>query len=244
MKAMILAAGLGTRLHPLTASKPKALVEIHGITLLELLLQKLKKSGIRQIIVNVHHFAEQIIDFLKQNHNFDLDIQISQEPELLDTGGGLKKAAWFFNNEESFLLHNVDVFSDIDLEHFQNMHLQSGALASLAVRTRKSNRYFLSDAQNNLCGWESIAPPSKKIVRPPVGNIKQVSFMGIHIISPGIFSYMPASNKFSIIDLYLDAAAKFNINTIDCQQNKWMDLGTPENIQNALNYFPEFFKNK
>src|SRR6202008_935968 len=157
MKAMILAAGLGTRLRPLTDDRPKALVEVAGYTLLEITLRRLRQFGIREVIVNVHHFAEMVVDYLKKNHNFGMRIEISQEDVLLDTGGGLKKAAWFFledprNQSNPFLLHNVDVISSIDLGRLMQAHKENQSLATLAVQKRESSRQLLFDGRDQLCG--------------------------------------------------------------------------------------------
>ena len=157
MKAMVLAAGLGTRLRPLTDHKPKALVEVGGRTLLEITLCRLRGFGIREVIMNVHHFADAIRDYLKINNNFGMRIEISQEDVLLDTGGGLKKASWFFlensgRTNEPFLLHNVDVISTIDFGAMLRQHNESGALATLAVQKRETSRYLLFDGQSHLCG--------------------------------------------------------------------------------------------
>src|SRR5208283_5777856 len=155
MKAMILAAGLGTRLRPLTGDRPKALVEIDGRTLLELTLTRLSKFGIREVIINAHHFADRIFEYLNGRKNFGMKIEISREDVLLDTGGGLKKAAWFFlqdSQDEPFLLHNVDVLSNIDLGRMVRFHKEHEALATLAVQERKSSRYLLFDERGELCG--------------------------------------------------------------------------------------------
>src|SRR2546421_1370245 len=160
MKAMILAAGLGTRLRPLTDNRPKALVEIAGRTLLEITLARLRSYGIREVIVNVHHFADLVVAYLKTNHNFGMRIEISREDVLLDTGGGLKKAAWFFlenaaRAEDPFVLHNVDVMSTIDIERMAQAHKQHGALATLAGQARQTRRYLLFDEQLRLLGRKS-----------------------------------------------------------------------------------------
>src|ERR1700756_1723886 len=157
MRAMVLAAGLGTRLRPLTDNRPKALVVLAGRTLLEITLARLRSFGIREVIVNAHHFADQIVDYLKANANFGMRIEISREEVLLDTGGGLKKAGWFFledadNSDERFILHNVDVLSTIDLERMVQSHRENQALATLAVQKRETSRYLLFDAQKQLCG--------------------------------------------------------------------------------------------
>src|ERR1700760_3667719 len=159
MKAMVLAAGLGTRLRPLTNDRPKALVEVAGHTLLEITLRRLASFGIREVIVNVHHFADMVVEYLQKNDNFGLRIEISREDDLLlDTGGGLKKAAWFFlegRTREPFLLHNVDVISTIDLERMVGSHRENKALATLAVQKRETSRRLLFDKHNQLCGRQT-----------------------------------------------------------------------------------------
>src|SRR5712675_1961368 len=171
MKAMVLAAGLGTRLRPLTDDRPKALVEIAGRTLLEITLTRLRTFGIREVIVNVHHFADQIVDYLKANANFGMRIEISREDVLLDTGGGLKKAAWFFledaiSSDEPFLLHNVDVISTIDFAPMVRAHKTNQSLATLAVQKRESSRQLLFDEQLQLCGRRAGRDRELEIVRP------------------------------------------------------------------------------
>ncbi len=160
MKAMILAAGLGTRLRPLTDGRPKALVEIAGRTLLEITLSRLRTFGVSEVIINVHHFADMILDYLKANKNFGLRIEISREDVLLDTGGGLKKAAWFFledssDPEDPFILHNVDVVSSIDLRRMTQFHVENHALATLPMQDRETSRYLLFNDQLQLCGRRS-----------------------------------------------------------------------------------------
>jgi len=237
MKAMIFAAGLGSRLRPLTNAKPKALVELSGKPLLQRLIERLKEFGIREIIVNTHHFSDQISDFIRTNNQFDISIQISHEPQLLDTGGGLKKAAWFFEDGQPFLVHNVDVLTDLDYDLLMDAHQSSDALATLAVRERKTNRYFLFDKQMYLCGWESVSDEQKKIVRPNK-VIKRYSFMGIHILSPEIFKYFPEQDVFSIVQTYLDIAQKgLNINALDLSSVTWLDVGKIEHLEQAARIF-------
>ncbi|MDZ7764542.1 MAG: sugar phosphate nucleotidyltransferase [Melioribacteraceae bacterium] len=165
MKAMIFAAGLGTRLKPITNDKPKALVEINGISLLEITIKKLIRFGFTELIINVHHFADQIISFIKQS-SFEADIRISDEREvLLNTGGGLKYAQWFFDDGKPFLLHNVDIITDLDLKSFYDSNLIDEAIATLAVRDRKSSRKLLFDENELLCGWKDIKKDNLKITR-------------------------------------------------------------------------------
>ncbi len=164
MKALIFAAGLGTRLRPLTNDHPKALVEVHGITLLEVAIRRLVAAGCEELIVNVHHYAEQVIDFIEKNGQFGIRIAISDERErLLDTGGGLKKAAWFFDDGQPFLACNADVLTDMDLAHFYQKHLETGVLATLAVRRRTTSRYFLFDEKMRLAGWQNAKTGEDKL---------------------------------------------------------------------------------
>lgn len=233
MKAMILAAGLGSRLFPITSDKPKALVQIAGKTLLELVILKLKNSGCKEIIINVHHFADMIIDYVKKK-NFEVDIQFSDEKnELLDTGGGLKNAASFFDKKEPFVLHNVDILCDINLNDLLNAHLKSKALATISVRNRNTNRYFLFNDDNILCGWKNIKSDDVKIVRKSKKDLISFSNCGIQIFNPEIFSYMPSENVFSLIDLYLQVAPSQKIKAFVYDDGYWIDLGKKENFAEA-----------
>src|SRR5579863_2260173 len=184
MKAMILAAGLGTRLRPLTDKKPKALVEVCGHTLLEITLSRLRTFGFQEVIVNVHHFADVVVAYLKTHDNFGMHIEISREDLLLDTGGGLKKAAWFFleGPDEPFLLHNVDVLSDIDLARMLRVHREADALATLAVQRRDSSRQLLFGEAGQLCGRRKGTGVDDEILLPS-DALKPLAFCGIHVIS-------------------------------------------------------------
>src|SRR5210317_1542357 len=157
MKAMIFAAGLGTRLKPITNDRPKALAEIHGTPLIEIVIRRLINCGFNDIIINVHHFADKVLDFLASKNNFGINLQISDERgELLDTGGGLKKASWFFDDGKAFLVHNVDTLTDIDLLDYYHFHQKNNALATLLVRHRPGSRFFLFDENSILSGWENV----------------------------------------------------------------------------------------
>ncbi len=243
MKAMILAAGLGTRLRPLTDDRPKALVEINGRTLLEITLSRLRTFGVSEVIINVHHFADMVVDCLKKHDNFGMRIEISREDTLLDTGGGLKKAAWFFQDasgpsgtEIPFILHNVDVISTIDLRSMVQFHTEHQALATLAVQTRKTSRYLLFDDELELCGrWIGAAEP--EFARPafqPGQQARVVAFSGIHVISPRLLAKITEEGAFSIIDTYLSlAAAGEKIKAFGADEYYWRDLGKPENLAQA-----------
>jgi NDP-sugar pyrophosphorylase family protein len=238
MKAMILAAGLGTRLRPLTDNRPKALVEIAGRTLLEITLTRLRNFGIRDVIINVHHLAGMVIDYLKAHDNFGMNIEISREDVLLDTGGGLKKASYFFldntlNLNEPFLLHNVDVISTIDLQRMVQFHVENQALATLAVQDRQSSRYLLFDEQHQLCGRQS-GLDQPEIVRPSQ-KLQTLAFSGIHVISPRLLPMMPEEDVFSIITSYLHlAATREKIMAFRADDCYWRDLGRPDNVQQAI----------
>ncbi len=238
MRAMILAAGLGTRLKPLTESTPKALVKINNHTLLELQIKKLKAEGFDDIVINVHHFAEKIKDYLEQNNFFDCSIEISDESEnLLDTGGGLKKAAHFFSEEEPFLVYNVDILSNIDLSKMMQAHLSSSSIATLAVQNRKSSRKFLFDNELTLSGWMNEKSGEKKIVRETQSQPLAFSFSGIQILDPKIFKYFPDNDVFSLVELYLNAAKKEMIVGYLHDKDEWIDLGKVENLNEAEKIF-------
>lgn len=237
MKAMILAAGLGTRLRPLTDNRPKALVEIAGQTLLEITLSRLRKFGVREVIINVHHFADMFAEYLGKNGNFGMRIEISREEVLLDTGGGLKKAAWFFledsSTEEPFLLHNVDVISTIDLERIVQFHREHQALATLAVQDRSTSRYLLFDEQSQLCGRQAGRHQSPEMVCP-TRQVQALAFSGIHVISSRFLPMIAEQGAFSIIQSYLRLAAQGEkILAFRADDYYWRDLGTPENVGQA-----------
>lgn len=239
MKAMIFAAGLGTRLRPLTNDKPKALVPVNGTPLLEIAIRRLKYFGYDDILVNVHHFGQQIIDFLEKRQHFGIRITISDErEELLDTGGGLKKAAPFFG-DEPFLLYNTDVLSDIDLQALREAHQQKEALATLAVRRRETSRYLLFDESLQLCGWKNARTGEVRLSRKPP-NTTPLAFSGIHILSPGIFDFMPASRSvFSIIDVYLEAARSHPLYGYRHDDTRWLDVGKHPALEQAEALLPQ-----
>lgn len=235
MRAMILAAGLGTRLRPLTDDRPKALVELNGRTLLEITISRLRQFGVTDIIINVHHFADQVADHLRSNGNFGLHIELSREDDLLlDTGGGLKKAAWFFEgSDEPFLLHNVDVLSNIDLAQMLREHERNHALATLAVQQRESSRQLLFDENGQLCGRRKAREASPEMVRKSA-NLDELAFSGIHVISPRMLSMITEQGFFSMIATYLRlAAAGEKIVAFRADQYYWRDLGRPEHIRQA-----------
>ena len=238
MKAMILAAGLGTRLRPLTDNRPKALVEINGRTLLEITLLRLRTFGIRDVIINVHHFADIILGYLKTNSDFGMRIEVSREDVLLDTGGGLKKAARFFledsrGGDDPFVLHNVDVISTIDLRRMLQFHADNGALATLAVQNREASRYLLFDDASMLCGRRFERDNKTELVRPSQ-HPQKLAFCGVHVISPRFLGMMIEEGAFSIIAPYLRlAASREKILAFRADEYHWRDLGKPGSILEA-----------
>jgi len=236
MKAMILAAGLGTRLRPLTNDRPKALVEVAGHTLLEITLRRLQSFGIQEVIVNVHHFAEMVLEYLRTHDNFGLRIEISREDDLLlDTGGGLKKAAWFFLEgpvKDPFFVHNVDVISTIDLGRMLDFHRRQNALATLAVQQRDTSRRLLFDGHNRLCGRQTANHDPEMV--DGARDVTPLAFSGIHVISPELLGMMTEQGAFSIINTYLRlAAADEKILGFRADEYYWRDLGKPEHIAQA-----------
>ena len=237
MKAMVLAAGLGTRLRPLTDERPKALVEINGKTLLEITLARLREFGVREVIVNVHHFADMVVQYLAAKQNFGIRIEVSREDGLLlDTGGGLKKAGWFFREDarhEPFLLHNVDVISDIDLARMVEFHRSQRALATLAVMERKSSRQLLFDENGWLCGRRFEKDGRTELARE-ADELTPLAFCGIHVISPRMLERMTEEGAFSIIETYLRLAGEGEkIVAYRADGAYWRDLGTIESLEQA-----------
>jgi mannose-1-phosphate guanylyltransferase len=235
MKAMILAAGLGTRLRPLTDNRPKALVEVGGRTLLEITLSRLREFGVRDVIINVHHFADMVVDYLKANDNFGMRIELSREEVLLDTGGGLKRAAHFFlensnSSDEPFILHNVDVISAIDLWRMVQFHAERRALATLAVQDRETSRYLLFDERLELCGRRAGRDQAPEMVRA-ADPAQALAFSGIHVISPRLLKMLTEEGVFSVITSYLRLAARAeSIVAFRADKYYWRDLGRTENV--------------
>ena len=239
MKAMILAAGLGTRLHPMTNNTPKALIKINDKTLLGIAIEKLIYYDFNEIVINVHHLADQIVEFVEQS-NFDAKISISQErDELLDTGGGLKNAERFLTGNEPFLLHNVDIVSNLNLRSLFEFHLNSDAIVTLVVRKRKSNRYFLFNGDNILRGWKNERT-EREILINDEKPLTKFAFSGIHIIDPKIFTLMPNDKVFSMIEFYLNIMNSNIINTYIDNESFWMDVGNPESLKIAEENFDKF----
>lgn len=235
---MVLAAGLGTRLRPLTDDRPKALVEVGGRTLLEITLARLREFEVREVIVNAHHFADMVVDYLKANQNFGMRIEVSREDELLlDTGGGLKKAGWFFlqdthSPDQPFILHNVDVISTIDLGRMLSFHQEHKPLATIAVQKRESSRCLLFDEEFALCGRRIAGRPDERAGSRLAVNVR--AFSGIHVISPRLLTMISEEGAFSIVDVYLRLAALGEkIQAFPADQFYWRDLGRLEDLRHA-----------
>jgi NDP-sugar pyrophosphorylase family protein len=239
MKAMILAAGLGTRLKPWTDHHPKALAVVNGKSLLQRNIEYLQQFGINEVILNVHHFANQIIDAININKGWGSKIVISDETdEVLETGGGLLKAAWFFREDEPFILINVDILTDLDLMVMYIYHKQNTPLATLATTNRETSRYFLFNENNNLCGWRNIKTGEEKTgLKPLVGNEVQQAFSGVHIIDPQIFRLIQHTGSFSMVEVYLDLMNQQVIKSFDHSDTIFIDVGKPQSISVAENVF-------
>ena len=231
MKALILAAGTGTRLKPVTDTVPKALVKVASCTLLEIVIRRLAGAGIKSLVINVHHFPEQIIAFLRSNNNFGLEISISDESgALLDTGGAIKKASPFFHGEETVLVHNIDILSNLDLAALTAYHKDKGALMTLAVMQRPTTRSLIVDASGRLCGWEF---PDKKLsilTRDNRKGLKTTAFSGVYVFSSRLFEKFPDESVFGFIPWILDLAAGEKILTWDQSPSFWYEAGRPDSV--------------
>jgi len=231
---MILAAGRGTRLEAITENTPKALVRAGGMNLLERLIFKMKVQGVSSITINVHHHAKQIISFLEEKKYFDIPISISNESDfLLETGGGILKATPFLDGDEAFIVHNVDILSDLDLRKIYQEHISSGALATLAVKNRKTSRYLLFNKDDRMLGWENRGTGEKLIPSGIEENLTALAFSGIHVISPDIFPLFTETGSFSIIDTYLRLCKDHLIKAYTHDEGLWIDTGKPEGLQMA-----------
>lgn len=237
MKAMILAAGLGTRLKPWTDKHPKALALVSGKSLLQRNIEYLQQFDINDVIVNVHHFADQIIEAIQQNKGWGSNISISDETDAtLETGGGLKKTSYYFSGEENFVLMNVDVLTNMPLNEMISFHLINKSFATLATTQRKTSRYFLFNERDELCGWRNIKTGEEKIVRES-NNLHQKAFSGIHILNKKIFEYLKWEGKFSMVDVYLNTVKTEAIKSFDHSTYKFIDVGKPESIGEAERLF-------
>jgi len=238
MKAMLFAAGLGTRFKPWTDKHPKALAPVNGKPLLQRNIEYLQQYGIRNVIVNVHHFAEQVIDAIKQNHGWGSDIAISNETnEVLETGGGLLKAKHFFKQGERFITCNVDILTDLDIGKLMAFHEKQKPLISFAVTDRKTSRYFLFDESNRLCGWRNTKTGENRIVIPKLRLVEK-AYSCVVVFEPEIFSLIPFHGKFSLVEVYLKLAPDHLILGYDHTGDRFVDVGKPDSIAIAESLFP------
>ena len=237
MKAMVFAAGLGTRLRPYTNDRPKALVEVQGKTLLEIVLRRLQSFGVEEVVVNVHHYADMVIRYLHDHDNFGLRVLISDERDLLlDTGGGLLKAKDHLD-DAPFLIHNVDILSDLDLAALYHQHRCDPCLATLAVRQRKTSRYLEFDRFGRLSGWINKKTQERKVSRKSLSPTEW-AYSGISVIDPTLFAYFPKDRPvFSIIDVWLEAAKHGVIRNFPHDDTSWLDVGKPEALARAIEEF-------
>ncbi|WP_018616035.1 nucleotidyltransferase family protein [Segetibacter koreensis] len=243
-KGMILAAGLGSRLKPWTDTHPKALAVVKGKSLLQRNIEYLQQYGIKEVIVNVHHFADQVIEAIEKNKGWGSQVTISDEREvLLETGGGLLKAKPLFSDCNPIVLLNVDVLTDLNLDAMIGYHQEKKPLATLATTNRETSRYFLFDEGNNLCGWRNVKtgeerPKPESVKREeessaiPVSKM-QKAFSGIHIVEARIFSLIKQHGRFSIVDAYLDLMQEHTIKSFDHSETRFIDVGKPESIEKA-----------
>lgn len=241
MDAMILAAGLGTRLRPLTDDRPKALIEVGGVPMLERVARRLIAAGATRLIVNAHHFADRIVSFVRERDGFGVETYVSDESgQLLDTGGGLLNAVQFFRRDAPFLLHNSDILCDCDLPALYKSHVRESPLATLAVMRRDSSRYLLFDREHGLCGYGNAATGLQRWTADPVDDAVRFGFCGIHVISPRIFDLIEERGAFSIIELYLRLATnRERILPFEIDGDIWIDIGKPDQLDRARALFPE-----
>lgn len=237
MKAFLFAAGLGTRLRPLTNDRPKALVEVAGKTLLQHAIEYLQQQGIDELVLNIHHFGDLVLDHLNYHNNFGSTVQISDERgELLETGGALVKATPLLKGNAPIVLYNVDVLTNLNLQKMLAQHQAQNALATLAVRQRESSRYLLWDAEQRLCGWKNVRTQEQRIERN-AENLQPYAFSGIHIIEPRLLSLLPQQQgAFSIIPAYLNIAAQEPLMAYPHDQDYWFDVGKPERLEAAATF--------
>ncbi len=237
MKAMILAAGLGTRLKPWTNFHPKALALVNGKSLLQRNIEYLQKHGITEVIINVHHFTHQIISAINDNNGWGSQITISDETEkVLETGGGLKKASWYFENEEDFVVMNADVLTDMNLSGMIAKHIDKKSIATLAVSNRETSRYFLFNENSELVGWKNVKTGEEKISK--ISEImNSCAFSGIQILNKKIFNYLLVEDKFSLVEVYLEAAKHEKIMAFNHSGSIFIDVGKPGSVEKAERLF-------
>jgi NDP-sugar pyrophosphorylase family protein len=247
MEAMILAAGLGTRLRPLTNDKPKALVDVGGQPMLERTAHRVVDAGFEHLVINVHHFADRVKKVIEEKDGFGAEVSISHEVEKnLETGGGVKHAEPQFRKEGPFLVHNVDILTDLDLKALHDAHDESGALATLAVRPVETNRYLSVDQRGHVVGYGDPETGEEHLVTDPQGSTEKVDFIGVQVISPRIFDLMTEEGVFSIINVYMRLIAEEGeaVRTHRADDALWIDIGTHERLEKARRYVEGKKENK
>lgn len=246
MNALILAAGLGTRLGELTSDRPKALVEVCGHTMLEHQLRHLSAAGFDRFVINIHHFAPKVKSFLEEHQNFGLDIRLSDETDLLDTGGGIRKAMRLFGGEQPVLVHNVDIFSSVDLKALYNGHIESGADSTLLVAQRSTSRYLYFDTSGMLCGWSNEKTGQVRSPYPDFDKTRfaPCAFQGIHVVSRTLLPLLDEvpEPRFSITDFYVDNAARLRLRSVLSDSNNWVDAGKPETLERASQIIRAYYE--
>lgn len=247
MNALILAAGLGTRLGELTSDRPKALVEVCGHTMLEHQLRHLSAAGFDRFVINIHHFAPKVKSFLEDHQNFGLDICLSDETDLLlDTGGGIRKAMRLFGNEQPVLVHNVDIFSSVDLKALYSGHIESGADSTLLVAQRSTSRYLYFDTDGLLRGWSNEKTGQVRSPYPGFDKSRftPCAFQGIHVLSNTLLPLLDAipESRFSITDFYVDNAARLRLRSVLSDPGNWVDAGKPETLERAAQIIRAYYE--
>lgn len=247
MNALILAAGLGTRLGELTSDRPKALVEVCGRTMLEHQLRHLSAAGFDRFVINIHHFAPKVKAFLEEHQNFGLDIRLSDETDLLlDTGGGIRKAMRLFGGEQPVLVHNVDIFSSVDLKALYSGHIESGADSTLLVAQRSTSRYLYFDTSGMLCGWSNEKTGQVRSPYPGFDKSRftPCAFQGIHVVSRTLLPLLDEvpEPRFSITDFYVDNAARLRLRSVLSDPGNWVDAGKPETLERASQIIRAYYE--
>jgi len=247
MNALILAAGLGTRLGELTSDRPKALVEVCGRTMLEHQLRHLSAAGFDRFVINIHHFAPKVRAFLEEHQNFGLDIRLSDETDLLlDTGGGIRKAMRLFDDEQPVLVHNVDIFSSVDLKALYSGHIESGADSTLLVAQRSTSRYLYFDTSGMLCGWSNEKTGQVRSPYPGFdkSQFTPCAFQGIHVVSRTLLPLLDEvpEPRFSITDFYVDNAARLRLRSVLSDPGNWVDAGKPETLERASQIIRAYYE--
>ena len=247
MNALILAAGLGTRLGELTSDRPKALVEVCGRTMLEHQLRHLSAAGFDRFVINIHHFAPKVKAFLEEHQNFGQDIRLSDETDLLlDTGGGIRKAMRLFDDEQPVLVHNVDIFSSVDLKALYSGHIESGADSTLLVAQRSTSRYLYFDTSGMLCGWSNEKTGQVRSPYPGFDKSRftPCAFQGIHVVSRTLLPLLDEvpEPRFSITDFYVDNAARLRLRSVLSDPGNWVDAGKPETLERASQIIRAYYE--